>query len=115
MFSLRTWVLMAEFVNLPARIILSKIKEESSCYAAYLALAKEEQAFENAEELSYSRLKQPRKRAPSLSDSQRGRNLSYSEPELRRELQAAKDRVAKIRGESKYVNSTWIVLRPFGS
>ena len=93
-------MLQAEFPNLPVNEIHRKILEEGTGYAAYVALAEDEWAYEHAGKSPYPRLKHSRKVRPNLPDRLTSDSPGYNETELQRELQAARERITKIRGES---------------
>lgn len=99
-YRLRSWELQTEFVDLPANIINRKLQEEGSCYAAYLALAKDEMAFDNVGKSPHPRLKHPRRMRTRLAYDSQPDSVGYNKPGIQRELQAAIKQIAEIRGES---------------
>lgn len=113
-YRLRSWELQAEFINLPAHVINRKIQEEGSCYAAYLALAKDELTFVNGGKSPYPRLKHSRK-VSSNPFHRKPDSIIRNEPEVQRELRAARERITKIRGELKSSNRKYIPFQPFGN
>lgn len=97
-------ILQEEFVWVPSRFIDLKLRLTGNFYAAYLALELVEYTYPDTINPGYTRLKSSRKvKTDALARLDNMEATGYGIPELKQEIQAARNRRKKEDGGSTFL------------